>query len=88
MSSGQWGGRIARALSLRVILFSLIAGIGVEVLVSLAWHGLHMWIVWLVAGLCYLVAVFNDEQMVRCAACGKRVKLGYSTCHHCGYRRA
>ena len=39
------------------------------------------------AGLGYAIAVFNDEQMIRCDQCGKRVKLGASTCHHCGYAR-
>ena len=39
-------------------------------------------------GLTYLLAVVNDAQMVRCYACGKRVKMGANTCHHCGHSNA
>lgn len=76
---------IARALSIRVWFFSLICGISVYVLVSLVWHGVGFWLMWVAAGLAYAIAVLNDEQMIRCEACGRRVKLGYNRCQHCGY---
>lgn len=36
----------------------------------------------------WLAIVMSDDQMMRCDACQKRVKLGATTCHHCGYSRA
>lgn len=84
---GTWFGRLGRALSIRVVFFSLVFGVCVQVLVSLVWHGVGFWVVWVAAGLAYLVAVLNDQQMMRCDRCGKAVKLGYDRCHHCGYSR-
>lgn len=79
---------ISRALSIRVIFLSLVGGVVGGVLVtSIAPAVPTMPVVWIVAGLVYVVAVMNDEQMVKCDACSKRVKMGASTCHHCGYTR-
>lgn len=80
-----WGGRVARALSLRVIVVSLVGGVGIGVLVGLAWSQATIPAMWLSAAGLYGMAVMNDGQMIHCAACRKRVKLGATTCHHCGY---
>lgn len=82
---------IARAFSLRIVFFSLLAGVGFWVLVSLVWPGVGYWLMWLIAAATYALAVWGGGeggQMVKCDACHKRVKLGASTCHHCGYSRA
>ena len=85
MDAQRIGGRIARALSIRVVILSLVAGVGAGVLIGLAWPAATMPVVWTVAAACYLLAIFNDAQMIRCPACRKRVKMGADTCHHCGY---
>jgi hypothetical protein len=88
MSNMQvWGGRIGRALSLRVILSSLFTGLLAGVVVGLVWPGAEIPTMWGVAAICYIGFVVADGQMTRCDACRKRVKLGASTCHHCGYAR-
>ena len=88
MSGWQvWGGRLSRALSLRVLALCLVAGVGFGVLVGLVWPSATMPTVWVVAALCYVAAVLNDGQMVRCDPCRKRVKLGANRCHHCGFSR-
>ena len=89
MSDWQiWGGRLQRALSFRVIVVCLVGGVGVGVLVGMKWPGATIPTMWVTAGVLYLIAVMNDDQMTRCDACSKRVKLGASTCHHCGFSRA
>jgi uncharacterized membrane protein YoaK (UPF0700 family) len=75
---------LARALSIRVMFFSLVVGVCAGVLVGLVWGPATMPVTWLVAAGCYVMAVMNHEQAIRCAGCGKRVKLGYTRCHHCG----
>ena len=82
---------LARALSLRVIGLSLLAGIGAYVLVALVFPSAGFWVMWLIAAATYALAVWgggDNTQMIRCDACGKRVKLGAERCHHCGYSRA
>jgi hypothetical protein len=88
MSTWQmWSGRLVRALSLRVVLSSVFTGLLAGVVVGLAWPGAVVPTMWAVAAVCYLGFVLNDGQMLRCAACGRRVKLGCSTCPRCGYSR-
>jgi hypothetical protein len=77
---------IARALSIRVIFLSLICGASTGVLVGLAWAPATMPVMWVVAAGVYVMAILNTSQMIHCAACGKRVKLGAVRCHHCGYQ--
>ena len=74
------GGRLARALSFRGIFLSLVVGVCVT-----AFFNASSTVMWLVSGAVYLMFVFNDDQVLKCPACLKRVKLGASTCHHCGY---
>ena len=85
------GGMVARAFSLRVIFLSLVVGVCAYVLVQLAWSGVGFWLMWLVAAGTYALAVWGggsgEGQMVKCDACGKRVKMGSERCHHCGYSR-
>ena len=83
-----WGGRIGRAFSLRVVLSSLFTGLLAGVVVGLVWPAAQMVVMWSAAAICYVGFVVADGQMTKCDACRKRVKLGASTCHHCGYRRA
>lgn len=83
---------IARALSIRVILLSLIVGVAAYVLVQLVWAGVGYWLMWLVAAATYALAVWGggagQGELVKCPACRKRVKLGADRCHHCGFTRA
>ena len=89
MSTGQQVvGYAQRALSLRVILGSLFVSFLGGMLVGLVWERAEMPVVWGLAAVCYLGAVADPSQMLRCDACRKRVKVGASTCHHCGYSRA
>lgn len=62
-----------------VFLFPLI--------VVLLWEDAPEWAIWAgwgigaaVIGLAYL----QGNLVLKCPNCGKRVKLGYTTCHHCG----
>ena len=80
-------GYAQRALSLRIIFSSLAVGFIGGVLVGLVWERAEMPVVWGLAAVCYLGAVADPAQMLRCDACRKRVKLGASTCSRCGYSR-
>lgn len=66
---------------------SLVFGVCVGVLVGLVRPSATMPVVWIAAAAAYVVAILNDGQMIHCAACRKRVKLGATTCHHCGYQQ-
>lgn len=81
-------GMAQRAFSLRVIFTSLVIGGIAGVVVGIYLPSLTMPAFWGVAALCYLGTVANGAQMTKCDACMKRVKMGASTCHHCGYSRA
>jgi hypothetical protein len=86
---GVWINRIERALSIRLAFFCFLFGLGVGVLVGMAWPAATMPTVWTVAIGSWVAAVFfNTGQMVKCDACSKRVKMGADVCHHCGYSRA
>jgi hypothetical protein len=80
VSVNPWGDRIARALSVRVIVVCLLGGVCIGVLAGMAWPNATMPVVWLSALGLYLIAIFNDGQMVKCDACRKRVKLGAERC--------
>jgi hypothetical protein len=80
-----WLARIVRAFSLRVIFSALGVGILAGVVAGLIWTNATVPVMWGAAALFYAQAVLNDGQMLKCDACRKRVKLGASTCHHCGY---
>lgn len=78
-----WAARFGRLLSLRVLLGGLVASIFVSVVLSFLWDPLQY--LWWFLYPAFLVGVFfNDDLVLRCPWCEKRVKLGATTCHHCG----
>lgn len=74
---------VERALSFRILFGCAFVAIVAGVIASLLWTPLAylaipvFLVVW---GL----AIVNDDNVLRCPYCAKRVKLGASTCHHCG----
>lgn len=52
-----------------------IASDGNQVVIGIAFFGVVALVAW---------SLLSGRTALRCPACGKRVKLGYSTCHHCG----
>lgn len=82
-----WSARIDRALSFRVGCMTLLLGVIAGALVGALWEPLAMPVTILVWVVSWLGVVMNDEQMAKCDACMKRVKLGATACHHCGYSR-
>lgn len=46
--------------------------------------GWSPWIFIVPVGLLAIAAYTVAGMKLRCPACGKRIKLGYTTCHHCG----
>ena len=52
-------------------------------LLSRLWGPL-VWLTWPLYGLLLLAAVFNDDNVLYCPFCKKRVKMGAQACHHCG----
>ena len=79
-----------RAVSLRVIGYSFLAGfvtlvlaediLGIDSDVG-ATFGVIAWLgAWVAISL-------NDRLVLNCDECGSRVKLGFRTCRHCGYTR-
>lgn len=80
-----WWGRVQRAVSVRIGCGSLIAGFIFGVIAAQIFgQGAAVPVTLVVAGICWLLAVFNDGQMLNCPHCQKMVKLGADTCSHCG----
>lgn len=46
--------------------------------------GLSPWFFIVPVGLAAVLAYTVGGMKLRCPNCGKRIKLGYTTCHHCG----
>ena len=89
MPTNLWLGRLERALSIRLAFFCLLLGVCVGVLVGMVWSSATIPVMWITAALAWVGAVMlNTGQMVKCDACGKRVKMGADVCHHCGYARS
>jgi hypothetical protein len=82
-----WSGRIERGLSIRVVCLAILAGFFAGFAASFISEALVAPAIVIVMVGAWLAAVLNDEQMMRCDACLKRVKMGATTCHHCGYSR-
>lgn len=84
---------IINLFSLRVwfsaMFMGFITGMIPAVLLSLIWDQLG-WSIWFFTPVITLIIVYNYclEAPVYCPACGKRVKLRHSVCHHCGYNSA
>ena len=44
----------------------------------------NVWVVVIPLALLAVAAYTKGGMKLKCSRCGKRIKLGYSTCHHCG----
>jgi ribosomal protein S27AE len=78
-----WGQRLGRLFSFRVQMACIFAAAIVGFLLSLLWGPL-VWAIWPVYALLVLASVFNDDNVLYCPFCKKRVKMGAQACHHCG----
>jgi hypothetical protein len=76
----------ASLVSLRVIFTALICGLLVGALLSAIAKPLGVVGFFVVAGGIYILAALNPENVLYCPYCRKRVKIGATTCHHCGQR--
>jgi hypothetical protein len=84
MLGSPWWGRIGRAFSIRIGCLSLLMGVFLGALAGMIWEPLVTPVAIVVIVLCWVGAVFNDDQALTCPRCKKMVKLGADTCHHCG----
>lgn len=82
--SGTWGQRLQRVLSVRIGCMGLIVAGVAAALTGALWEPLAAIVFWPVLIAFMLAAIFNDENVLNCPHCRKRVKIGASTCHHCG----
>jgi hypothetical protein len=64
---------------IRVIFFLFVGAV-----VFVAITGLSPWFFIIPIGLLALAAYTVGGMKLRCSSCGKRIKVGYNTCHHCG----
>ncbi len=68
---------------IRVLFFIFLF----PLLIVLLWDDAPKWAIWagwaIVAGVVALMYL-QGNLVLKCPNCGKRVKLGYTTCHHCG----
>ncbi len=78
-----WGQRLGRLFSIRVQMACFFGAAIVGYLLSRLWEPL-VWVTWPLYGLLILAAVFNDDNVLYCPFCKKRVKMGAQACHHCG----
>lgn len=46
--------------------------------------GLNPWLFIIPVGLLAVAAYTVGGLKLRCPSCGKRIKVGYDACHHCG----
>lgn len=80
---GLWPQRLRRLVSIRILFGCWLVSVLVAVIPTMIWRPLG-W-VWLpVFAVLLLGAVFNDDMVLECPHCRKRVKAGADTCHHCG----
>ena len=69
---------------IRVLFFIFLF----PLLIVLVWNDAPRWAIWagwIVGAGVMLVLYLGGGLVLKCAQCGKRVKIGYTTCHHCGY---
>lgn len=67
-------------LAFLVFLFPLV--------LVLVWDDAPRWAIlgaWIVGALIVIAPYVTGQLALRCPACGKRIKVGYTTCHHCGH---
>jgi len=82
----NWGNVIRRALSLRIFINIFAVSCFVVWLTDLFLpRSVLIWPACIFFWVCWLGAVFNDDVLLDCPFCGKRLKIGKSTCHHCGH---
>lgn len=75
---------LQRAFSFRILMAALFAGLIAAVLTAFVWEAAVGVVFVVVTGGVWVLAVLNEENVPYCPHCGKRVKLGSGTCHHCG----
>ena len=78
-----WAARFARILSIRVIVGATVGSLIFAALLGALWKPLT-YSFFLILPLSLLGWFFNDDQELKCPYCRKLVKLGATTCHHCG----
>ena len=69
---------------IRLFFFALMF----PLVIVLVWEDAPTWAVWVGWGIggAVLLGMYRHGNLVlRCPHCGKRVKIGYTTCHHCGF---
>lgn len=66
-----------------VIRAGLFVLIGSAVLAAIL-H-VNVWIVLVPVGLLMIATYATGAMKLRCPNCGKRIKIGYKACHHCGW---
>lgn len=57
-------------------------------LLAIVWEDAPQWAIlgaWIVGAAIVVSPYLLGQAALRCPRCGKRIKVGYSTCHHCGY---
>jgi hypothetical protein len=55
--------------------------------IVLVWDDAPRWAIWAgwaIGGAVLLLMYLRGNLVLKCPNCGKRVKIGYTTCHHCG----
>jgi hypothetical protein len=73
-----------RIFSFRIIAVAFLIGLLFAMGAELVWKPLVAPAFFLGAVGTYALAVLNPANVMRCPHCGKRAKMGTSTCHHCG----
>lgn len=78
-----WMGRIGRLLSIRIWIGSLFGCLIISVILGMIWEPLT-WTFFVLWPASLFAWFFADDQELTCPWCRKLVKLGATTCHHCG----
>lgn len=66
--------RIVGLAFVAAVIASIVSD-GNQVVIGIAFFGVVVLFAW---------SLLSGRTALKCPACGKRVKLGYPTCHHCG----
>jgi uncharacterized membrane protein len=83
-ASVLWGQRLQRLVSFRIGCLAAIVALIVAAIASAVWRPLVGPVFFLVFAAVMVLAMFNDRNILYCPYCRKRVKMGATTCHHCG----
>lgn len=79
----EWGRRLDRAMRARVMFSSLAVALLAGVVVNSFWVAGAVPALIGVGVLVYGFQVLDDDLVLACPYCRKRVKAGASVCHHC-----